>query len=127
MMGCGGIRNIDHEIIDELEQEIATLRQQLAAERQKSLDELAEWQTLANDFRIEARNLTAELAATKVALAEAQEDLDAERQKRCGTCEDWQYNRCVSAASSCRFGRGTPSGQWPADHGCPHWRGKEER
>lgn len=49
--------------------------------------------------------------------------------KRCGTCRWWGSDPrttaiergCSNDHSSCSY----VSAVWPADHGCPHWRGKD--
>ena len=60
--------------------------------------------------------------------------LRAQREGRCGTCRDWHkgadcpYAACVSAVSRCADSRNDDGSVqwWPADHGCPAWRQREE-
>jgi len=61
--------------------------------------------------------------------------LAAERQKRCGTCELWStwgdntHGICCNESSACHGCMDAEFDvvEWPASHGCPHWRAKEGR
>lgn len=67
------------------------------------------------------------------------QQLAAERERRCGTCADWdrasayrdgnldEWAPCISDESLCHLDDYLPrQGMgWRSDHGCPHWREKE--
>jgi hypothetical protein len=103
------------EAVDEIER----LRAHLAdAERT-----LADWRTCCETARRERDKWK---AGYHEVVRERLRDAIAARMelRRCGNCADWQehpYRLCNSTTSMCRERE-----EWPADHGCPHFRTKED-
>ena len=113
---------------------VLALAEALTAARQQLAAEMANPSRILMDWEMEIASLTNTLAVVRAELA-------TERQKRCGTCADWQDNVtiaswavgkfacCTSRQSYCQRavnGDGSPC-PWPADHGCPQHRAMEAK
>lgn len=83
----------------------------------------------------ECQCFTADYDEAIAEITALRQQLSDERSKRCGTCADWrqntvapEYGYCQSKVSKCnRYALNYEAAEWPADHGCPAWRGKETK
>ena len=61
---------------------------------------------------------------------QAERELAALRTQRCGNCADSVIHNLMTKLYGCRSKTSAcagPKNEWPADHGCPHWRAKETK